>query len=127
MRGIDDKRMFQSIKFGRPNTGMKPFGGILKDNEIRELIAFIRHTFIEKNEVNILYHSPENQWYDFEEKNREAIAFFLFQGSEDELTDEMKIGRMLFDSSCVACHLVRKRSAPGEKAIFNQHLATEGD
>lgn len=120
MLGIDDERMFQSIKFGRPKTAMKPFGGILKDGEIRGLVAFIRYMFIEKNETNILYHSPENQWYDFQKKNREAVAYFYFQGDEGELTDEMKIGKRLFDTSCVACHLVRKRSAPGEKAIFNQ-------
>ena len=120
MAEIDDERMFQSIKFGRPKTAMKPFGGILKDKEIRELIAFIRHMFIEKNETNILYHSPENQWYDFQEKNPEAIAYFYYQSGEGELTDEMKIGKKLFDTSCVACHLVRKRSAPDEKAIFNQ-------
>lgn len=120
MRGISDERMFQSIKFGRPATAMKPFGGILKDDEIRALIAFIRYTFIDKNETNILYHSPENQWYDFQKKNREAIAYFLFRGSEKELSDELKIGKKLFDGSCVSCHLVRRRSAPGEKAIFNQ-------
>ncbi len=120
MRGIDDERMFQSIKFGRPNSAMNPFGGILKDREIRKLIAFIRHVFIEKKETNILYHSPENQWYDFQKKNPLAVAYFYFQGDEGKLTDEMKIGKKLFDASCVACHLVRKRSAPGEKAIFSK-------
>ena len=99
---------------------MKPFGGILKDSEIKGLIAFIRHAFIEKREANILYHSPENQWYDFQKKNPEAIAYFLFKGSEEELTDELKIGKKLFDTSCVACHLVKERSAPDEKAIFNR-------
>lgn len=120
MRGIDDERMFQSIKFGREKTAMKPFGGILKDGEIKTLIAFIRYTFIEKNATNILYHSPENQWYDFQKKNPEAIAYFLFQDGEGELTDEMIIGQKLFDTSCVACHLITKRAAPDEKAIFNR-------
>jgi mono/diheme cytochrome c family protein len=123
MREIDDDRMFRSIKFGRPETAMKPFEGILRDIEIKSIIAFIRHTFIEKKAENILYHSPENQWEDFQQKYPEAIAYFLYQGDESELTEELEIGKMYFDTTCVSCHLVRKRPGPGEGLRFH----TEGD
>lgn len=119
MRGIDDDRMFKSIKFGRPDTAMKPFGGILKDTEIKELIAFIRHTFIEKKAGNILYHSPENDWEGFQAKYPEAIRYFLYQGDESGLTEELKLGKRFFETSCVTCHLTRKRSGTGGAIRFN--------
>ena len=119
MRDIDDDRMFNSIKFGRRGTAMKPFGGILKDAEIKDLIAFVRHTFIEKKAGNILYHSPENHWEGFQAKYPEAIGYFLYHGDESELTEELKLGKKFFDNSCVTCHLTRKRSGTGGDISFS--------
>ena len=115
MRGIGDRRMFQSIKYGRPGTAMKPFSGILADSEIDAVIAFIREVFVEKRGENIRYHSPENQWGGFEDKYPEAIRYFLYRGDERNLTEELARGKRIFRSSCVTCHL--KREGDAEKGV----------
>lgn len=111
MKGIDDRRMFLSIKNGRQGTAMEAFRGILADEEIESVVAFIRYVFIEKKFKNINYHSPENQWYDFEKRHPEAIKYFLYEGDESHLTEELKIGKDIFESTCITCHLVKKRTA----------------
>ena len=120
MIDIHANHMFESIKFGRQDTAMQPFGGILKDEEIKNLVLFICHTFIDKNEPNILYHSPDNQWFDFQKKYPIAIRYFLFKGDEGNLSEELKKGKSIFNSTCVACHLTRKREEPGENLLFRR-------
>ncbi len=119
MKGIDNRRMFYSIKNGRDETAMKPFKEILTGTEIKSVVAFIRYAFIEKRFKNINYHSPENQWYDFEKKYPEAIRYFLYQGKDDSLTEELKIGKGIFETSCITCHLVKERHK-GINIIFRK-------
>ncbi|MBI4714542.1 MAG: c-type cytochrome, partial [Nitrospirae bacterium] len=108
MRGIDSPRMFQSIKYGRPGTAMKPFSGVLADPEIEAVIAFIREVFVENRGENIHYHSPENQWVGFEQKYPEAIRYYFYRGDERDLPEDLARGRRIFRSSCVTCHLKRE-------------------
>ena len=116
MKLIDNRRTFYSIKNGRDGTAMKPFKEILTDHEIESVIAFIRHAFIEKRFENIRYHSPENGWHDFEVKYPEAIRYFLYNGEEDHLSEELKAGKRIFESTCITCHLVRNRE--GKTPVF---------
>lgn len=117
MKLIDNSRMFYSIKNGRDGTAMKPFKEILTDTEIKSVAAFIRYAFIEKRFKNINYHSPENQWYDFEKKYPEAIRYFLYNGEENNLSEELKAGKRIFESTCITCHLTKKESGG---AIFHK-------
>ncbi|MFZ3092165.1 MAG: cytochrome c [Nitrospirota bacterium] len=119
MKGIDNRRMFLSIKNGRQGTAMESFREILTDEEIESVVAFIRYAFIEKKFKNINYHSPENQWYDFEKKYPEAIKYFLYEGDEDHLTEELKAGKGIFESTCITCHLVKKEMGG---AIFRKAM-----
>ena len=96
---------------------MKPFKEILTDSEIKNVAAFIRYAFIEKRFKNINYHSPENQWYNFEKKYPEAIRYFLYNGKEDHLSEELITGKRIFEATCITCHLA-KRNADG--AIFRK-------
>lgn len=108
--------MFNSIKNGRDGTAMKPFREILTDNEIESVIAFIRYAFIEKRFENIRYHSPENGWYGFEKKYREAVNYFLYAGKEDQLSEELITGKRIFESTCITCHLTKESG----NAIFHK-------
>jgi hypothetical protein len=117
MKEIDNCRMFYSIKNGRDGTAMKPFKEILTDLEIKNVVAFIRYAFIEKRFKNINYHSPENQWYDFDEKYPEAIRYFLYNGEEEHLSEELKAGKKIFESTCITCHLVKRETGD---AIFHK-------
>lgn len=117
MKGIDDRRMFLSIKKGRQGTAMKAFNGILADEEIESVAAFIRYAFIEKRLKNINYHSAENQWHDFEKKYPEAVEYFLYEGDEAHLTEELKTGKGIFESTCITCHLVKGNMGG---AVFNK-------
>lgn len=115
MKLIGNSRMFYSIKNGRDGTAMKPFKEILTDAEIKSVTAFIRYAFIEKRFRNINYHSPENQWYDFEKKYSEAIRYFLYNGDENNLSEELRAGKRIFESTCITCHLTKKETG---SAIF---------
>jgi mono/diheme cytochrome c family protein len=42
MKEIGDARMLKSIKEGRPGTAMVAWGGILKDQDIEDVIAYTR-------------------------------------------------------------------------------------
>lgn len=106
-RQLSDHRIFDSIKNGRNGTAMKPFKGILSDKEIESVAAFIRHAFIEKRFENIRYHSPENGWRDFEDKYPEAIQYYFYRGENERLPENLKIGKRIFESSCITCHLAR--------------------
>lgn len=111
MKDISDRRMFDAIKNGRPATGMASFARVLSDADIANVVAFIRHAFVEKRAENITYHSPENGWYDFEAGYPEATRYFRYEGREADLPQALEVGRRMFEASCVTCHL-RKRPVP---------------
>lgn len=101
------ERMLQSITHGRPKTAMAGFAGILNNEEIQWVAAFIREEFMINQAENTRYHIPENGWPNHD---RYAIAFPFAKGeipldsAEEKLSPEQKQGKALFFSACVTCH-----------------------
>lgn len=110
------ERMLFAVQNGRPNTGMKSFASVITPEEMEAVVDFIRLEFMQNKDINTLYHTPENGWFDHE---RYAIAFPFAKGdipidtSPDELTAEQQEGLKLFMNSCVSCHDRAKVNSEG--------------
>lgn len=58
LHGGDDASLAKSIREGRAEAGMPPFGGALSDEEIRALVIFIREHVEEAKRAGIVYAKP---------------------------------------------------------------------
>jgi len=56
--GGDDASLGASIRDGRPDAGMPPFGGMMSDQEIRALVIFIRERADEARRAGTSYARP---------------------------------------------------------------------
>ena len=96
-----------TVKYGRPGTGMRPFQGILNDQEIEEVSRFVRSEFVERKAVNTRYHTPENGWPNHE---RHKAAFPFVTGeiavsrSWELLSPQEVMGKRVYLASCITCH-----------------------
>ena len=110
------ERIAGRVREGVPGTAMKGFRGILTDEEIADVAAFVRDEFIEKRARNTRYHTAENGWPGHE---RYASAFPFARGEiaidadPARLDESQRAGRALFLSSCVTCHDRARVSEPG--------------
>ncbi len=99
--------MISSVKEGRDNTAMMPFGAILSDSEISAVVDFVRVEFMGGEVVNTRYHTKANGWPNHD---RFASAFPFVNGELaldmpwEALTQAQQAGRKLFMSACVTCH-----------------------
>ena len=99
--------MLHAVKFGKENTAMKGFEGLISDEEIEAVVDFVRKEFMSGDVVNTRYHTAANGWPDH---GRYAVAFPFVTGELaldtpwEALTDVQQQGRRLFMSSCVTCH-----------------------
>jgi mono/diheme cytochrome c family protein len=109
MKGIGVGRMFRSIKYGRPGTAMNAFQNVLTDREIEAVIAYIQGVLARRPGGDSAYHSRENRWEGFASKYPEAIRYFLYEGDDGTLSRDLMIGKSVYESSCVTCHLVKKK------------------
>jgi cytochrome c oxidase cbb3-type subunit III len=100
-------RIAAAVRDGVPGTPMKGFRGILSDDEIRAVAAFVRSEFLERRAPNTSYHTLENGWPNHQ---RYAAAFPFAKGEialdadPAKLTASQKRGRELFVTTCITCH-----------------------
>lgn len=96
-----------AVRHGKPGTAMQPFGGVLKDHEMRDVAAFVEREFVRDKAPNTAYHTPQNGWPGHE---RHAAAFPFARGeialdtSPEALTEAQQAARALFLTTCVSCH-----------------------
>jgi glucose/arabinose dehydrogenase len=57
--GGDDASMLASIRDGRPDAGMPPFGAMMSEQEIRALVIFIRERADEARRAKTVYAKPK--------------------------------------------------------------------
>ena len=101
------ERMISAVKYGKEDTAMMAFEGILQDDEIAAVVDFVREEFMTGDVVNTRYHTAANGW---PEHQRFAIAFPFVTGELaldtpwEDLSETQQAGRRLFMSSCVTCH-----------------------
>lgn len=109
-------RLRAAIVEGVPGTAMRPFRGILSDEEIEAVAAFLRSEFLVKRAPNTRYHTPGNGW-PRHERYRDAFAFALgeiaLDADERSLDEAQRRGRRMFLSTCITCHDRSKVSGPG--------------
>lgn len=99
--------MLEAITFGKPDTGMKGFQGILSNKEIALVADFIRKEFIHSKAPNTRYHTRENGWPNHE-RYRAAFPFATgeipIDSQWDTLDKEQQRGLRVFMNTCVSCH-----------------------
>ncbi len=105
--GLDAARIEQAVRAGRAGTAMQAYAGILDDQELRAVAAFVEREFVRDRAPNSAYHTPANGWPDHQ---RFAIAFpyaraeLALDTPAEALTEEQHAGRQLFVSACITCH-----------------------
>lgn len=109
---MDQRRVLEALKQGRPGTAMKTFAGTLSDAEMHAVAAFVVDEFVNRKAENTRYHTTENGWPDHE-RYREAFPFargeIPLSRSWESLNATEAAGKRLYLSSCVSCH---DRGAP---------------
>lgn len=106
--------MLAAVAKGRPGTAMMAFSDVLKENEIAEVVDFIRAEFMQGGARNTRYHTAANGWPDHD---RYGAAFPFATGEvslsvpPEELSDAQRAGRRLYMDSCVTCHDKAAREA----------------
>jgi cytochrome c oxidase cbb3-type subunit 3 len=100
-------RIAEVLRHGRDGTAMKSFRGILDDEELQAVAAFVAQEFVQHKAPNTRYHTAENGW---PEHQRYAAAFPFAKGDlpldtpVDQLDDSQRAGRQLFVGACISCH-----------------------
>jgi cytochrome c oxidase cbb3-type subunit III len=114
---MDRNRILDAVRHGRPGTAMKSFKGILSDEEMNAVAAFVADEFVSRKAENTRYHTTENGWPDHQ---RYSLAFPFAKGeiplsrAWESLSDEEATGKRLYLSSCVSCH---DRGAPDTEDV----------
>jgi cytochrome c oxidase cbb3-type subunit III len=95
------------LREGKPGTAMKPFVGVLNEQELHAVAAFVEREFVQQRAPNTVYHTAANGWPGHE---RHAAAFPFARGEvaldtpAEQLSTEQQAGRRLFMTSCISCH-----------------------
>lgn len=109
-------RILRAVREGVPGTAMKSFRGVMSEQEIEDVSAFLRSEFLEKRARNTRYHTVENGWPGHE-RYREAYAFatgeLALDSDEARLDESQRRGRRLFLATCITCHDRSKVSEEG--------------
>lgn len=106
-----------AVQQGRPGSAMKSFKGVITDDEIASVSAFVFDEFVIRKARNTRYHTPENGWPNHD---KYASAFPFAKGEialtaeVTTLSSEQQAGRRLFLSSCISCH---DRGAPTQESL----------
>lgn len=99
--------MLDTVTHGRPNTAMKAFGTLLTQDEIANVVDFVRAEFVVAKASNTQYHTEENGWRNHA-RYRTAFPFVLGEipltTPWDKLSAEQRSGKQLFLTSCLTCH-----------------------
>jgi cytochrome c oxidase cbb3-type subunit III len=100
-------RVMQAIREGVPGTAMKSFRGVIPEEDIAAVAAFLRSEFLDRRAPNTRYHTKEAGWPDHE---RYADAFPFARGDialdadERTLDEAARRGKRMFLSACITCH-----------------------
>ncbi len=101
------QRMQSAVREGRSGTAMKPFTGILSNDEIDAVIEYVRQTFMLRKLRNTRYHSEENGWYNHE-RFRDSYPFATGEIPLDTPAENLSItqreGLRVYLQSCISCH-----------------------
>lgn len=114
---LDVSSILRTLREGRPGTAMKPFRGILTEQEMNAVAAFVADEFVVRKADNTRYHTVENGWPDHD---RYRAAFPFAKGEIplsrpwEKLSESEVAGKRLYLASCVTCH---DRGAAGEDDI----------
>ncbi|MEK6750514.1 MAG: c-type cytochrome [Pseudomonadota bacterium] len=101
------ERMTASVIYGRPGTAMMPFEKRLNTAEIREVVNYIRSTFVPQAEKTPASHPPTR----FPQVNMAAPM-------PNGLRGNIQRGRDFFQGNCFNCH-GREGRGDGPRARFN--------
>ncbi|HXE39857.1 MAG TPA: c-type cytochrome [Azonexus sp.] len=114
---LNSERVREVLSLGKPGTAMKPFTGILSQQEMQAVAEFVVDEFVRRKADNTAYHTVENGWPEHE---RYRAAFPFAKGEIplsrpwENLTPEESEGKRLYLASCVSCH---DRGAPTDDEI----------
>lgn len=115
---------------GRPGTAMKSFRGLLTDQEIAAVAAFVAAEFVRCGRMNTSYHTSANGWPDHRERYGKAFPFALGQlspdGPLDGLSPEQQQGRRMFLQSCISCHMAAQHLGTSEQHEEYEEYAESG-
>ena len=104
---LDREKIVDALRNGRPGTAMKAFSGIISNNEMEAVAAFVIDEFIHRKAENTHYHTAENGWSGHE-RYKAAFPFALGEipvsRPWENLSAEEADGKRLYLSSCVSCH-----------------------
>ena len=99
--------MISAVAEGREGTAMMSFRVHLNEQEVEQVVDFVRWEFMESDSPNTQYHTLANGW-DNHQQYAVAFPFALGEIALDtpweQLTERQQIGKRLFMSSCVTCH-----------------------
>ena len=114
---LTTERVQTVLNHGKTGTAMKPFRGILSEQEMRNVAEFIVDEFVRRKANNTQYHTVENGW----ENHERYLSAFPFAKGEiplsrpwENLTPDEAQGKRLYLSSCISCH---DRGAPTSDEI----------
>lgn len=111
------ERMVKAVREGRPGTAMKSFRKQLSDEEITQVVKFVREEFMKNKNENTRYHTEENGWKNHD-VNRDAFPFALgilpLDTPWEQLSAEQRHGKQIFMRSCITCHDRAKVNEKGE-------------
>lgn len=115
-RELDEPRIVQALREGRPGSAMASFAGLLSEAEMHAVAGFVRREFVLARRPNTAYHTPENGWPD----HARHVAAFPFARGEipldtpaESLSPAQQRGRRLFMTACLSCHDRGRHTDPG--------------
>lgn len=104
---LNEGFVLETLRQGRPGTAMKSFSGVLAEQEMAAVAAFVVDEFVRRKAANTRYHTAENGWPDHE-RYRPAFPFargeIPLSRPWEALSPEEQGGKRLYLASCVTCH-----------------------
>lgn len=101
------EKMVAAVKHGREGTAMVSFSSVLSENDIDNVVRYIRQRFMGNNKADYIYHTKANGWPDHQ---RYQLAFAFANGELaldtpwTQLNESQQKGKTLFMLSCISCH-----------------------
>lgn len=96
-----------AVQHGRQGTAMKSFNGVISEDDIAAVAAFVVREFVHDKAPNTRYHTAANGWPEHE---RYTAAFAFARGElaldtpVEALDAAQRHGRQLYLQACISCH-----------------------
>lgn len=106
-RALTQEQLLDAVRNGRPGTGMVAFGGVLGEEGVQAVVAYVMERFMTGDAPDERYHTAANGWPGHD---RYAAAFPFATGevslstAAHELDDDQLRGKRLFMGACITCH-----------------------